>query len=440
MAITPDRPDPGLTILLRGHESKDLDYKAAMRWDEQDKGACCELVKDILAMANTLGGFIVIGVGEQATGFSFDGLSPEQAKTFETSRLNRFVQGYAEPPINTCLRKVNYEEKIFVIIEVPAFTDAPHLCKKDFPGTLAVPTLYVRNDSNESAAIRSPTDYKIVIERAVRNRGDQLLAAVRAILTSGSKPPEPAARDLFLRQRDAAIVGFSGVNPLMESGKLHGYLEVAFFPDDFDQSRFSLESLRAAAERAQIDYTGWPFLYVAPSRSEETYVIQDGIQTVVATKDFGNNDLLDFWRLQQSGFFYHRALLRPSSSDRNGLIAVADVEDVEFYVAQAVDCLTRLYAGLLDDPEYISCIFRITNTMGRRLVKASAAMMPPAEDCVCRIPEVVVERRLPMADWRAAIVDHAVAIATEVYVRFNWRGRNAYTIRRAIDRMFARQL
>jgi hypothetical protein len=61
-------------ILLRGHESKDFDYKMAALWNETDKKACCELVKDILAMANTGGGFIVIGVSEPTTGFSLMGL------------------------------------------------------------------------------------------------------------------------------------------------------------------------------------------------------------------------------------------------------------------------------------------------------------------------------------------------------------------------------
>ena len=82
--MSPPTPAPELiAILLRGHESKDFDYKSAAEWDEKDKKACCELVKDILAMANTLGGFIVIGVSESASGFSFDGVTPAQAKTFD---------------------------------------------------------------------------------------------------------------------------------------------------------------------------------------------------------------------------------------------------------------------------------------------------------------------------------------------------------------------
>jgi len=134
-----------------------------MEWNEADKAGCCGLVKDILAMANTRGGFIAIGVSEQPTGYSFDGLSPDQAETFDTTRLNRFLQSYAEPPINALLRKVSHDDKVFVIVEVPAFPDTPHICQKEYPGVLASLSLYVRTDNNESAPMRSAADFKAVV-------------------------------------------------------------------------------------------------------------------------------------------------------------------------------------------------------------------------------------------------------------------------------------
>jgi predicted HTH transcriptional regulator len=84
-------------------------------------------------MANTRGGFIVIGVSEQPAGYSFDGVSSDQAETFDTTRVNRFLQTYADPPINALLRKVSHDGKVFVIIEVPAFPDTPHICQQFCP-------------------------------------------------------------------------------------------------------------------------------------------------------------------------------------------------------------------------------------------------------------------------------------------------------------------
>jgi hypothetical protein len=52
--MTPSSPAAAselMAILLREHESKDRDYKAASEWNERDKVACRGIVKDILAMA-----------------------------------------------------------------------------------------------------------------------------------------------------------------------------------------------------------------------------------------------------------------------------------------------------------------------------------------------------------------------------------------------------
>jgi hypothetical protein len=154
-----------IAILRRGYESKELDYKGPMSWDESSKESCCGLVKDILGMANTVGGFIVIGVSEP-NGFSWDGLSPEQLGTFETSGVNRFLQNYAEPPVNALLRNISDSNKNFVIIEVPQFPDTPHICVKEYPKVLTAPTLYIRTDNNETAPIRSSSDFRLVLAPA----------------------------------------------------------------------------------------------------------------------------------------------------------------------------------------------------------------------------------------------------------------------------------
>lgn len=429
-----------MAVLLRGHESKEQDYKAASAWNEGDKGACCAIVKDILAMANTLGGYIVIGVSEQPTGFSWDGVSPDQAKTFDTTRLNRFLQSYTDPPINARLIKVPHDGRVFIMIEVPAFPDTPHVCQKEYPGVLTSPTLYVRTDNNESAPLRSAADFKSIVERAVRNRGDALLASFRAILTSGSTQPEPSARDQFLARRNEAISRFDQVNPIRSEEPLLGYLEATFFPDAFDASRFALESLREVAQRAHVSYTGWPFLYISPTDPERTYAIQDGLETLVSTKDFVNNDLLDFWRFQQSGFFFHRTALRPTHAIVSGrTVAVAEVDNIALYAAQAIDCLIRLYDGLFDDSEYMSLIVRALNTQDRALVN-SLGSMPLGRAYTCRVPEITVERRLPLAEWRAAVIDLAVNMARDVYLRFNWMQPNLGLARSAIQQAFSRRL
>jgi predicted HTH transcriptional regulator len=124
-------------IVKRGYESKDLDYKAPISWSTRgpDKKAACELVKDIMAMANTLGGHLVIGVSETPSGLRYDGLTNEQASSFDSSKVNSFIAKYAEPPINCKAVRVACEGNDYVVILVPVFEETPTSAK----GTTTTP-------------------------------------------------------------------------------------------------------------------------------------------------------------------------------------------------------------------------------------------------------------------------------------------------------------
>ncbi len=188
-------------IIMRGYESKTIDDKGPSKWEEGDKKACCEIVKDILALSNSGGGYIVIGVAEKDGKFQFIGLSVEELRSFETSRINRFLQNYVDPPINCIVVKEQVNEHTFVVIEVPGFMETPHLCQKEFPGVLKPSGLYVRTNNNESALVQSSADFRKVIERAVRNKQDELLESIRAVLTNSTEKLEEQYRWGRIRDR-----------------------------------------------------------------------------------------------------------------------------------------------------------------------------------------------------------------------------------------------
>jgi len=431
-----------LDLLYRGYESKGLDYKGPSQWDEGEKKACCELVKDVLGMANSEGGFIVLGVSETAAGFSLDGLSTQQLKTFDTSRINRFIQNYADPPINARLRKIEDRDRTYVIIEVPQFPDTPHICQKDYPDVLRRGALYVRTDNNESAPLLSSSDFRAIVERAVRNRSDALLSAVRSILTTGvglQPVPVETAEDKAEILIAAANTRFEELNPL-KTKACAGFFQSAFWPEKLDDSSFSMEQLRDAVTRGSVDFRGWPFLYSNPYQPEKTYVIQDGLETFVHRNDFGGDDLVDFWRLQQSGFLYQQSAMRPLlTQQRSGEArCVVDFREIAVYIAQAIHCLTRLYDTLLDDGQLISFRLALVGTRDRLLVSTWPMTMPLWDHYVCRIPDIVTTGKHPLSDWRAGIVDHALEIANEVYTRFNWSSPNLSAARVAVEKMFAR--
>jgi predicted HTH transcriptional regulator len=74
---------------LAQRESKYLDFKAD--FDVSDKGAWAELIKDVVAMANTGGGVIVFGVNDNGTPARFD---PTELLTFDPANITDKLAKY----------------------------------------------------------------------------------------------------------------------------------------------------------------------------------------------------------------------------------------------------------------------------------------------------------------------------------------------------------
>lgn len=425
-----------LGLLHRNFESKDLDYKGSIGWDSGNKKSCCELVKDIMAMANTQGGYIVIGIGEVGRGFRLDGVSIEQAGTFESSEICRFVQKYADPPINVRVQKVTSAGLIFVILEVPRFTDTPHICQKDFPEVLRDRELYIRTDNNESAVMKSSADFRALIEAAVRNRTDSLLTSFRSILTGqGIEATASASAALqFQEQVERARAQFELRNPL-KAKNFTFFIETVFEPVEFDQYRFTPSRLESSVQHAYIDFVGWPFLFYHYNRRDALSPTDDGIETLIQTDDYDGTDILDFWRFNESGLFYKRELTPTSHTEPPDAAAPRII--LQF--AESIFCLTRLYERLLDDTDSIKLTVTLFGTRGRSLVWNEIGFTHRNAYQADR-PEIRVTATHTLAEWRAGLEDYAVELSRDVFRGFQLESPDESRIRTQIRKIFARRL
>ena len=89
-------------IITRAVESDELDYKAHQSWNTMTRAAKAKIVRHLAAFANTRGGYLVIGVGEDSSGYPgvLQGLSDEESASFDPSKVGAFVKNYIEPPID----------------------------------------------------------------------------------------------------------------------------------------------------------------------------------------------------------------------------------------------------------------------------------------------------------------------------------------------------
>jgi hypothetical protein len=427
--------DELIATIERNFESKGLDYKGPMAWNSHDKKACCALVKDVMGMANTEGGYIVIGVSELDHGFCLDGVTPEQAKSFESSTVCRFIQNYVDPPINVRVQKISHVQKVFVVLEVPRFGDTPHICQKDYPDVLRDRELYVRTDNNETAPIRSSADFRLLVESAIRNRTDSLLSSFRAILTktdANSAKRAVSAEEQFSAQITAARIQFEKRNPLQEK-KYTFFVETVFSLQEFDQYRFPPRELELAAYKASVDFVGWPFLFIHHSRRDCLSTTDDGLESFVSTQDFGGNDMLDFWRLNESGLFYKKEL--PGNAASNP--PQAGVPAIARHFAEAIYCMTRLYESLLTDGDVVTLGATFFGTRGRSLVWGHGGLFPTRYQA--NRPQIDVQMSHTLAQWRAGIEDHALQMTREALAFFQLDQPDINQLRTYIQNVFQRR-
>ncbi|MCX7429336.1 MAG: ATP-binding protein [Planctomycetia bacterium] len=422
------------TILRRGFESKELDYKGPDVWDEGNKKACCEIVKDILAIANTKGGFLVFGVSETSNGlFSWDGLTDEQCKSFEATRLNNWVQKYADPPINAHVIKHPSQGSRFVIIEIPRFSDTPHICQKDYPGVLAAGTVYVRTDNNESAPIKDSSDMRAIVEQAVRNRGDQLLTSFRAILTGA---PQLVSGPRDIEQFDAQIRDAASRSKqlLREGAETLGFRETVFHPMSFERLRFTIPDLENMAAAACVTYRGWPYLFYTKQRADCISHLDDGLEMRL-----DEQGTFQFWRLHQSGCLYVNEMFHEDGRPESTSTRVLGTIGFTYTCAEAVQCLVDLYTGRLHDNDVVRLHIRLSGVRGRRLARTPAGHYQPME-YECEADRIDYDQKYKLADWRASVIPRAVDLLRHVYEEFRAPPPSENDAGPLMLQLFARQL
>jgi hypothetical protein len=157
-----------------------------------------------------------------------------------------------------------------------------------------------------------------------------------------------------------------------------------------------------------------------------TYVIEDGLENW-----HGPEQHAIFWRLNRSGLFYYRTEMSPASltTENGGELCILDFENAAIQIAKSIFHLPRLYERLLSPRDEVWFVLVLVGTRNRMLVPRGTS-----GDYVCQISEITVERRKSIAEWRDGLVDHAVEMAKEVYVRFNLFAPDLDLARKAIER------
>lgn len=233
-------------------ENDFVEAKGPMFWD--GKRASAELTKDIIAFANSReGGTIVIGKAEKGRQ---NGLSEEQAATFDTTRVAKWVNNHCSPKVRLTCHPIMYEGLRYIVIKIAEFDDIPVLCIKNWEDSnklvLKQGTLFVRNTNAESTPIQNVDELRVLIGLATVKRKDEF-ASILQVLTSGHSIISRPSDDEQFKEEWASM--YPDLEADFGAQSQLGAWQMSFHPVNYEPERYDeLAVLKKLIEKHTVRY------------------------------------------------------------------------------------------------------------------------------------------------------------------------------------------
>ena len=272
------------------------------------------LAKEVIALANSGGGFIFIGFDDET-------MAPLVAEEHEFSAftqdaINGLVNRYLTPPCHCQLVEVTVDEQLaHPVIYVPGNQRVPVFARRSSPDerTLVTGTVYLRRPGGNSEPARTQDDWTQLLDRLVKARQSEQINSIRAILSGATTDVKD--RDNLSNWFEVSLNRWLGiVSDLPENDTRrcpHGYWASAFAirearDIDLPRLRDALRSIRATS--------GWSPFLSSLNGEMAPYLFDNVIEAWLGVD--GTPDLCDFWRISSSleGF-----ILRPHQEDTEGM-------------------------------------------------------------------------------------------------------------------------
>lgn len=157
-------------ILAGGHELREFEVKGP--GDLQDKAYCAKVARAAMAMGNLRdGGLVCLGIDDTQLAAMVPGLSAERfAAWSDYDDVHDALGRYSDPAVSFHLTPLTLSNGAnVVVLKVSEFEQVPHICKKEYPGTLQKGAAYVRPPGKpQSIAIPSASEMRELLDLATR--------------------------------------------------------------------------------------------------------------------------------------------------------------------------------------------------------------------------------------------------------------------------------
>lgn len=391
-------------LLLRGVEDRTLEYKGPMAW-QGDRPKKLNIIKDIVCMANSRGGHILIGVEETDSAYLAVGCTEPQQASFDQTHLASLAREYFSPAPVFTVRKETVDGLRFVLIETSEFDDTPVLCTRNSDPILRRGALYVRTDDPVCEEIRSSDQLRALIDKAVTKRGDALLRQIADLMSSmGIMIEGRGSRD---DQYDPAMA--EAAEFLAESGPGEPYWQVTLRPTG-EQVSVMRAGLLEALRASKADMRGWDFPHI-----DERVInsFENGVESAFSWQWY-----TEAFRAFRNGAFAWRGRTTEEFTPEGNVDIVSVIFTMTEFLAFAADYADHAYGqqGLVLSVEAIGISgHRLWMRPGHQLYKTHEATAD----------RFAATRDMSYPELRASHAEVARQLTEEFFELFNWYDSSA---------------
>ncbi|BBF82615.1 putative DNA binding domain-containing protein [Asticcacaulis excentricus] len=386
------------------------------------------LAKAAIALVNHGGGFITIGFAETAAGLTSNE-RPAAIPEITQDAVNAAIQRYATPAFHCRMFNVTHPVTGIVhpVISVPPTLTVPVMSKRDCNNVINQARCYIRKPGPKSEEAHTPEEWRDLLNRCLRAGRDDMLDAIRAIV-SGRVEPQGVEADNRARLIDFCTLSKARWEELiadlpadapsrMPLGRYElGFALLGATPlPGLGVTQDALDNAR------RIKLTGWsPFLRMS-TPGWEPYPHDAYVEAWVG-RPVGDRIRqpahADFWRVSPEGMLYTVRGYAEDSLERYAPGAVFDVTLPVWRVAEAL-LFARRMAEAFEGVDAIAIWCKFSGLAGRALVSMTGDQ-PVFGDDVCRTPEIVLEGQATLVQIDDTLVEVMQQLLSPLYERFNF--------------------
>jgi hypothetical protein len=305
-------------LVVEPREALDVEVKEWLDLTDHDQKA--SLAKEIIALANNGGGYLLVGFAQhQDSSFTPANPRPATVDAWSQDAIQTIVAKYVEPAVQCQVlhRAAPGSQDRYPVIIVPGGHRVPIRARRGSPDGKKLVALrtYIRRAGPSSEEPRTAEEWDRLIERCLQNRKSELLDAMRSIM-AGVVPtvPEKVSSRLeeLLEFEDAAIGRWekrvaklpADVAPRFPNG----WYDVGIAIDGAFNTQ-GLSELRETIAKEVRNHSGWPPFLTVNRAPFTPKPVDNAVEFWRGPDTDGSYDTPahhDFWRISPKGLFFTR--------------------------------------------------------------------------------------------------------------------------------------